>query len=78
MLAQPHLDVDAAALLNRQIDDLLLDVRGLALVRELLAERGASSAEIAAHTRALELGRARLAELIRQPGDAAAGLHYAA
>jgi hypothetical protein len=78
MGALRDLDVDAAALLDRQIDDLLLDVRGLALVREILARRGASSAEIAAHSRALERGRTRLAELIREPGDTAAGLHHAA
>jgi hypothetical protein len=40
-------------------------VRGLALVRDLLTERGASDTEIAAHSRALERARARLAERIR-------------
>jgi hypothetical protein len=53
------------ALLDREIDDLLLDVRGLALVLEILDDRGASSGEIAAHTRELERRKARLAELIR-------------
>ena len=57
-----QLQPESSALLGREIDDLLLEVRGLALVRDLLAERGASSAEIAAHTRALERARARLAE----------------
>ena len=51
----------AAKLLDPQIDDLLLEARGLALVRELLAERGASAAELEAHTRALERARAELA-----------------
>ena len=51
----------ASPLLDRQIDDLLLEARGLALVRELLAERGASRAELEAHTRALERVRAELA-----------------
>jgi hypothetical protein len=51
----------AARLLDRQIDDLLLEARGLALVRDLLAERGASAAELEAHTRALERVRAELA-----------------
>ena len=51
----------AAKLLDRQIDDLLLEARGLALVRDLLAERGASAAELEAHTRALERARAELA-----------------
>ena len=50
-----------AALLDREIDDLLLEARGLALVRELLAERGATVAEIDAHTRELERVRAQLA-----------------
>jgi len=54
----------AAKLLDRQIDDLLLEARGLALVRDLLAERGASAAELDAHTRALERARAELAERI--------------
>jgi hypothetical protein len=61
---RPPFDDDTRALLDRRIDDLLLQLRGLALVRDLLAQRGASRAEIAAHS--LELGRvrARLAELI--------------
>jgi hypothetical protein len=68
VLQRARLDVDARALLDRQIDDLLLELRGLALVRDILIERGASSGEIAAHGRELERGRARLAELIRGPG----------
>ena len=60
-----QLQPESSALLAHEIDDLLLEVRGLALVRDLLAERGASSAEIAAHTSALERARARLAERIR-------------
>lgn len=55
----------SSALLAHDIDDLLLEVRGLALVRDLLAERGASSAEVAAPTSALEHARVRLAERIR-------------
>jgi hypothetical protein len=60
-----HLDRDATALLDHGIDDLLLQARGIALVRDVLAERGASSADIAAHTRELERVRARLAGMIR-------------
>jgi hypothetical protein len=60
-----QLQPESSALLGRVIDDMLLEVRGLALVRDLLAERGASDTEIAAHTRALERARARLAEQIR-------------
>jgi len=63
-------------LLDRGIDDLLLQARGLALVRDLLVQRGASRAEVEAHSRELERTRARLAELIRGPG--AAALHDAA
>ena len=68
VLQRARLDVDARALLDRQIDDLLLELRGLALVRDILIERGATSAEVEAHARELENGRARLAELIRGPG----------
>jgi hypothetical protein len=39
------------AVLDREIDDLLLHVRGLVLVRELLARRGATPAELDAHDR---------------------------
>ena len=58
------LNADTPALLNREIDDLLLHMRGLAVVRDLLSSRGASSAEIMAHTRELESVRSRLTELI--------------
>ena len=37
-----QLQPESSALLGHEIDDLLLEVRGLALVRDLLAERGAS------------------------------------
>lgn len=64
------LEPDAAALLDPAIDGLLLQLRGLALVRGLLATRGASRDEIDAHTNEIERVRARLAELIRAPGRA--------
>ena len=51
--------------LTRDVDDLLLDVRGLALVRELLAERGATRAELDAHSDELERRRRRLAAMIK-------------
>jgi len=47
-------------LLDHSIDDLLLQARGLELVRELLAKRGASNAELDAHTRELERVRRQL------------------
>jgi hypothetical protein len=58
-------DTSTTDLLSREVDDLLLHVRGLALVREVLAERGTSSAEIRAHSDALERLRGELAEMIR-------------
>jgi hypothetical protein len=63
-----HVDpqhVDTEQLLAHEIDDLLLQARGLVLVRDLLAERGATSTEIDAHTNELERVRTRLAATIR-------------
>jgi hypothetical protein len=57
-------NADTPTLLNREIDDLLLQARGLAVVRDILSSRGATSAEITAHTRELESVRSRLTELI--------------
>jgi len=48
---------------GREIDDLLLDIKGLVLVREILKQRGASHAELEAHTAELERLKDRLAEL---------------
>jgi hypothetical protein len=62
-------DTDRSILLRREIDDLLLDARGLVLVRDLLAKRGATREELDAHTAQLARTRARLAEMIR--GEAA-------
>jgi hypothetical protein len=56
---------ETPALLDRRIDDLLLHARGLEVVRDLLTRKGASRDEVAAHSRALEVTRARLSELIR-------------
>jgi hypothetical protein len=46
-------------------EDLLLRLRGLVLVRDLLSERGATRAELDAHTNEIERVRERLADLIR-------------
>ncbi len=46
-------------------EDLLLRLRGLVLVRDLLSERGATRAELDAHTHEIERVRERLADLIR-------------
>jgi hypothetical protein len=56
--------IDGAEILDHTIDDLLLQARGLVLVREVLAERGASRAELDAHTAELERVRRKLAETI--------------
>ena len=59
------LDPHNASLLSPEVDDLLLRIRGLVLVQDVLAERGASPAEIRAHSDEAERLRGRLAELIR-------------
>jgi hypothetical protein len=56
--------VEGATVLDRQVDDLLLHARGLVLVRQVLAGRGASPAELDAHTRELERVRGRLVEVL--------------
>ncbi len=47
----------------REIDDLLLHIKGLVLVREILEQRGASEAELEAHTAELERLKEQLAQL---------------
>jgi hypothetical protein len=65
-MANAHvLDPHDTQLFSREVDDLLLQIRGLVLVQDVLAERGASPAEIRAHSEAAERLRRRLAELIR-------------
>jgi hypothetical protein len=56
--------INGAGVLDRQVDDLLLHARGLVLVRQVLAGRGASRAELDAHTRELERVRSRLVETL--------------
>jgi hypothetical protein len=51
-------------LLGTEVDDLLLQARGLLLVRDLLAARGASQDSVDAHTEELERVRLQLAEMI--------------
>ena len=63
---------DRDMVLGREIDDLLLRLRGLVLVRDLLAERGATTAEIDEHAREADRVRARLAALIGGHDGAAA------
>jgi hypothetical protein len=59
-----------AGLLSPEIDGLLLRMRGLVLVRRLLAERGATQDELDAHSHELERVRRRLADAISEPGTA--------
>jgi hypothetical protein len=62
-------------LLGREVDDLLLHLRGLVLVRDLLAQRGASADELAAHADAADRVRSRLAALIGGHDAAVEGAH---
>ncbi len=59
----------------RELDDLLLRLKGLVLVRALLAERGASEPELREHGDEIERLRARLAALVQGSGG---GAHSAA
>jgi hypothetical protein len=64
MMHTPSYSDDREPLLTHEVEDLLLHLRGLVLVRDLLAERGATAMEIDAHTEEADRVRARLAELI--------------
>jgi hypothetical protein len=50
--------------LQREVDRLLLHIRGLVAVAELLEQRGASTGEIRAHRDEVDRLRDRLARLI--------------
>ena len=54
----------STTILDHEIDELLLEARGLELVHGLLVERGASRAELDAHARELRRVRQRLAGLV--------------
>jgi len=60
----------SAIVLQRDVDDLVLRLKGLVLVRALLETRGASAAELEAHSEEIERVRAELARLA--PASAAA------
>jgi hypothetical protein len=55
--------------LQRDLDDLLLHLKGLVHVRALLENRGASAAEIEEHTAEIERLRSRLARIAKESGD---------
>jgi hypothetical protein len=63
---------DRDVLLGREIDDLLLRLRGLVLVRDLLAQRGATATEIDEHAREADRVRIQLACLIAGNEEVAA------
>ena len=72
MMHIPSHSDDRDVLLGREIDDLLLRLRGLVLVRDLLAQRGATAAEIDEHAREADRVRMHLAALIGGQESAAA------
>jgi hypothetical protein len=49
----------------RVLDDLVLHLKGLVLVRDLLQVRGATDVEIDAHSAEIERVRTRLAEFVQ-------------
>jgi hypothetical protein len=55
----------------RELDELLLHLKGLVLVRRLLEERGASAAELKQHSDEIERLRNRLARAVRATGGGA-------
>ena len=56
----------SAAALQRELDDLVLRLKGLVLVRALLEARCASAAELAAHSDEIARVRSELARLARE------------
>lgn len=64
MVHTPSGSDDREVLLGHEIDNMLLHLRGLVLVQGLLADRGATEAEIHAHAQEADRVRARLADLI--------------
>jgi hypothetical protein len=54
----------SGAVVQRELDDLLLRLKGLVLVRALLEERAASAAELDAHSTEIARVRAKLARVV--------------
>jgi len=63
-MIEAHTHADPRTLLSREIDELLLHLRGLVLVRDLLAMRGATRTEIEGHSSEIERRQRQLADLI--------------
>jgi hypothetical protein len=57
--------IDQADQLGREIDDLLLQLRGLVLVRDLLEARNATEEEVDAHAREADRIRRMLIDRLR-------------
>jgi hypothetical protein len=55
----------SAAVLQRELEDRVLQLKGLVLVRALLESRGASAAELAVHSAEIARVRAELAHLVK-------------
>jgi hypothetical protein len=55
-----------SAIAQREVDDLVLQLKGLVHVRALLETRGASSAELHAHSDEIARIRAELARRVQQ------------
>jgi hypothetical protein len=53
----------STAVLQRELDDLVLQLKGLVHVRALLESRGASAAELAEHREEIDRVRGELARL---------------
>ncbi|HEX6489882.1 MAG TPA: hypothetical protein VF002_00760 [Gaiellaceae bacterium] len=58
-----------AGVTQRELDDLVLQLKGLVHVRALLESRGASRSEIDEHVAEIERVRARLARIGQRSGD---------
>ena len=56
---------------HRQVDDLVLQLKGLVHVRALLETRGASAAELDAHSDEIARIRAELAQRVKELDSAA-------
>jgi phage shock protein A len=52
----------------RELDDLVLELKGLVLARELLRRRGAGEQQIGVHEAAIERVREQLARAARDTG----------
>jgi hypothetical protein len=57
--------MSAAIREQHKIDDLVLHLKGLVLVRALLESRGATRGEVAAHDDEIARVRAELAQVVR-------------